>query len=75
MKNVPDNVSRRDRMLSLLRETPNISMLELAQRFVVDIKTIKRDIGQLKQKGLLRRIGPDKGGYWEVVADEPENGL
>jgi ATP-dependent DNA helicase RecG len=22
---------------------------------------------QLKKKGLLKRVGPDKGGYWEVL--------
>jgi len=27
-------------------------------------------IKQLKEEGKLRRIGPAKGGYWEVVKDE-----
>ncbi len=22
---------------------------------------------QLKDKGFIKRIGPDKGGYWEVI--------
>jgi len=26
---------------------------------------------KLKQQGILMRIGPDKGGYWEVVS-KPE---
>lgn len=25
------------------------------------------DIGKLKQKGILRRVGPDRGGRWEVI--------
>jgi len=31
-------------------------------------KTIKRDIEKLKKEGKLNRIGPDKGGYWDVTA-------
>ena len=33
----------------------------------VNEKTIKRDITKLKEKGILKRIGPDKGGHWEIV--------
>ncbi len=25
------------------------------------------NIKKLKEQGIIRRIGPDKGGYWEVV--------
>ena len=44
-----------------------MTMTELAKKYSVDIKTIKRDIESLKQKGLLVRVGPDKGGHWKVV--------
>ncbi|MBR0032924.1 MAG: hypothetical protein IJP61_11670 [Treponema sp.] len=29
---------------------------------------IEWQIKQLKEKGVIRRIGADKGGYWEIVA-------
>jgi predicted HTH transcriptional regulator len=28
--------------------------------------TIIRDIEKLKKIGVIKRIGPDKGGYWEI---------
>jgi ATP-dependent DNA helicase RecG len=31
---------------------------------------VKSILQTLRQKGLLKRIGPDKGGYWEVVGVE-----
>ena len=71
-KNVPDNVpdnvpeSRLIFLLNSIRENKSISIKELALLNNVDSKTIKRDLEKLKQKGLLRRIGPDKGGHWEV---------
>jgi ATP-dependent DNA helicase RecG len=30
-------------------------------------RKIKENIKKLKQKGLLKRIGPDKGGYWKIL--------
>jgi predicted HTH transcriptional regulator len=30
-------------------------------------RKIKENIKKLKQKGVLKRIGPDKGGYWQVL--------
>ena len=39
---------------------------------IVDIseRKTKENIRVLKEKGLLKRIGPDRGGYWEVVDRE-----
>jgi predicted HTH transcriptional regulator len=30
-------------------------------------RSIERNIRKLQDQGLLRRIGPAKGGYWEVI--------
>jgi ATP-dependent DNA helicase RecG len=39
---------------------------ELAEMIGISIRKIKVNISKLKVKGLLERIGPDKGGYWSV---------
>jgi len=49
-----------------MKQKDTISMEEMADKLNVNIKTIKRDLQKLKQKSLLRRIGPDKGGHWEI---------
>jgi ATP-dependent DNA helicase RecG len=28
---------------------------------------VEDNIKILQEKGLLRRVGPDKGGYWELI--------
>lgn len=33
-----------------------------------------KKISQLKEKGILKRIGPDKGGHWQIVKSKMENG-
>jgi biotin operon repressor len=33
-------------------------------------RAILKQIDKLKEQGRLRRIGPAKGGYWEVIEKE-----
>jgi len=37
-------------------------------------RKIKENIRKLKEKGLLKRVGPAKGGYWKVLEDENNEG-
>ncbi|MBR5434681.1 MAG: putative DNA binding domain-containing protein [Bacteroidales bacterium] len=39
----------------------------LAKHFGVNERTIRRDLQFLQAKGIIRRVGPDKGGHWEIV--------
>jgi ATP-dependent DNA helicase RecG len=32
-------------------------------------EAIRKNINKLKEAGLIKRIGPDKGGYWQVFTD------
>lgn len=68
-ENVPENVpeKRLNAIMELVTFDAGISMLLLAKKIGVDHKTIKRDIAKLKALGLLKRIGPAKGGHWEVT--------
>jgi len=44
-----------------------ISANKIAKKTGYSIATVKREMAKLKEKGKLKRIGPDKGGYWELV--------
>lgn len=35
-------------------------------RLGVSRRTVTNRIRRLKEAGIVRRVGPDKGGYWEV---------
>jgi len=54
-------------ILKLIKEKPYISKKELSEIIRISTTAIDKNIIRLKKKGLLKRIGPDKGGYWEVV--------
>lgn len=64
---VNDPVNRTDLLCQLMKDNRYITIPELALKIKVSKETIKRDIESLKEDGIIRRIGPDKGGYWEVI--------
>jgi ATP-dependent DNA helicase RecG len=56
----------KERILEVLKRNPTSTIAELAVKISIGEKRIEKHISDLKAKGLLRRIGPDKGGHWEV---------
>jgi ATP-dependent DNA helicase RecG len=50
----------------LIETNKKTTISKIAKGLNLGEKTIKRDIAKLKQKGLLERIGPDRGGYWKI---------
>ena len=42
-------------------------MKELAQQCNRTEDGIYWNIKRLRQRGVIRRVGPDKGGHWEVI--------
>ena len=63
--NVPEN--RLEIVFDLIKKNKKITIFLIAKKLSVNEKTVKRDIAKLKQKKLLKRIGPAKGGHWEVL--------
>ena len=66
-ENVAENPSvREEKILELIKRNQKITYSKLSKQLSVTRMTIIRDIQTLKAKGLIERIGPDKGGYWKV---------
>lgn len=59
-----------DRIVALIKENPRHSAKSLAQAIGISAKGIEKQLAKLKVQGAIRRIGPDKGGTWEVVDSE-----
>ena len=53
--------------MSEIKANPYITTTELSQKCNVTRMTVHRDLDKLKQQGLIARVGPDKGGHWEVI--------
>ena len=58
------------KILELIQVNPEISQSELAEKCGISMDGIKWQIKQLKEKGIIHRIGADKGGHWEIIKKE-----
>ena len=53
-------------ILELMMENPYVSVVELAKAVGISVNSITRNIDYMRGK-YLRRVGPDKGGFWELI--------
>jgi len=58
----------RDKILELIRVNRGISMDTMASSLGLTRKGVEWQVRKLTQSGTLRRVGPDKGGHWEILA-------
>jgi ATP-dependent DNA helicase RecG len=54
-------------ILEFIRKNPQISLAQLSKNVKISQTAIENNIKKLKQKGILTRIGPAKGGHWEII--------
>lgn len=57
----------KEKILQIIANNPYVTTKELSEIIGLSIAGIEKNMRQMKEKGLIRRIGPDKGGYWEVL--------
>jgi predicted HTH transcriptional regulator len=55
------------KIMAALRRNPAVSARELAVLSGLTPRGVKWRLEQLKAQGIIRRIGADRGGHWEVV--------
>ena len=58
------------KIIELIRNYPEITKEELAEKCGVTSDGIKWQLKKLKSQGIIRRVGPDKGGHWEIINQE-----
>lgn len=64
---VESSVETGEQILSLLVQSPELTAPRLAQHLGLTTRAIEKQLAKLKQQGRLRRIGPNKGGVWDVL--------
>jgi len=54
------------KIVELMKENAFITIPELAEKTGVTERSVERNIQKLQESGIIRRVGPAKGGHWEV---------
>ena len=55
-----------EKILQFLRKTPAMSAKALAEKLGISSRAVEKQIELLKKAGFVRRVGPAKGGHWEI---------
>jgi ATP-dependent DNA helicase RecG len=59
-----------EKIIRLLKEDRNRSAKDLSKIIGISERAIEKQLAKLKDQNKLERIGPDKGGYWQVVNEQ-----
>ena len=56
-----------DRLLLVLKDDQTMSLPKMAEAIGLSVAGVRKVLDRLRASGRIRRIGPDKGGHWEVI--------
>ena len=56
-----------ERLVDFIGNMPGATQQDMVDFLGINRSAIQKHLSNLKAAGRLRRIGPDKGGHWEVV--------
>jgi ATP-dependent DNA helicase RecG len=73
LKNKFNLTDNQVRILNAVMKNKTITQNQLSGLVGITSKNIRNNMKKLKEKGLLKRIGPDKGGYWQVLIEALES--
>ena len=57
------------KILSLLRQNPTITRTQIAVAARLTPDSVKWNLDKLKASGIIRRVGSDRGGHWEIIEE------
>ncbi len=55
------------KIIGLINKNRAVSIPELSKKIGISTTAIENNIKKLKQEGILRRVGFDRGGHWETT--------
>ncbi len=60
------------KIIEEIRKNPKITREELSTLTGLTIRGVEWNLNKLKQKSFIKRIGPNKGGYWQIIDNDKE---
>ena len=69
-KNYPENQKTTQKIISAIEKNPSITRERLSEICGISSDGIKWQLKQLQAKNIIRRVGADKGGHWEIIKEE-----
>ena len=57
-----------EKILVAIAENPKVSQKQLSELLGVSRRSIEWNMKKLQNKGIIKRVGPDKGGEWVILS-------
>lgn len=54
-------------IINEIRNNPNATLSEIAEKIGVSRRWIASNMKHLQDTGVVKRVGPNKGGHWEII--------
>ena len=61
-----------EKILNLIKNKPTISAAEIAMEIDMSARGVEKQIRKLREAGIIKRIGADRGGYWEITVTKKD---
>ena len=58
------------RIVESIEDNPNITIDNVAELLQMNRRGIVKHFKNLQAQGIIRRVGPDKGGHWEIIKED-----
>lgn len=59
-----------EKILELIKLQPTISAVEIAMKIDMSSRGVEKQIRRLREEGIIKRIGADRGGSWKIITKE-----
>ena len=56
-----------EKIILLIKENPNVTQKELVKKTGLTRRGIEWNLAKLKQEKIIKRVGSDKAGHWEII--------
>ena len=72
-ENIVDSIveklsTKRAKIVRIIWKNPNATAQSISKEINIASRNVQEHLRKLQEQGVIRRIGPDKGGHWEIIA-------
>ena len=60
----------RGRILKIVWKNPYASAQSISEEVGIAPRNVQEHLRKLQQQGIIRRVGPNKGGHWEIINEK-----
>ena len=73
VENITENIveklsTTRAKIVRIIWKNPNATAQSISKEINIASRNVQEHLRKLQEQGVIRRIGPDKGGHWEIIA-------